>query len=197
MISPNRLEVGSVVFYQNKFLKIQSKEHVKLAKGGACQKLKCLNILGGGTSEIRVNVNDHLQDVYVEHKKIQFSYIENETMHCFDEDYQNLELPASVLDEATLVFLGNYQNQANCSDLIEFDADFIEVDGNSKCISLRLASDVTVSVDKTNVSIKGETITSSYKPAIACGIQIQVPPHVNENDQIILSKKDLSYLRKV
>lgn len=204
MVSVSDLRIGSVIKYNGKILKIKDKMHVKLAKGGACYQVSSEDILRGCNMEIRLNVKDSVEEIYIEAKQVQFMYTDNENIIFMDmTDCNMIEVDKKQINNATLLsLLENYEstNQElamTSTDPISILLQFIDTDGVEKCIGCELTNDITVVITETNPSIKGESATSSSKPAIACGLHIKVPPHVNVGDKVLLSKSTLEYVRKV
>tara|TARA_S200000501_G_scaffold336348_1_gene341647 strand:- start:547 stop:858 length:312 start_codon:yes stop_codon:yes gene_type:complete len=69
---------------------------------------------------------------------------------------------------------------------------------NEKPISVDLPNQVESKIISTDAAIKGQTVSSSYKPAILeNGIKIQVPPFVDTGDVIILDTRTLEYIKKI
>ena len=69
-------------------------------------------------------------------------------------------------------------------------------DGNP--ISIELPNKVQCKIETTDVALKGQTVSSSYKPAtLENGLSIQVPPFIESGDQIILDTRNLEYIRKI
>jgi len=65
-------------------------------------------------------------------------------------------------------------------------------------LSIDLPSHIELTIDTTDAAIKGQTASSSYKPAILeNGIKITVPPFINSGDKIILDTRTLDYVKKV
>ena len=69
---------------------------------------------------------------------------------------------------------------------------------DEKPISLQLPNQITCKVETTDVALKGQTVSSSYKPAILTnGIKIQVPPFIESGDEIIVDTRSIEYIKKV
>ena len=65
-------------------------------------------------------------------------------------------------------------------------------------ISILLPNQISSRVSDTEIAIKGQTVSSSYKPAILDnGLKVQVPPFINIGDKILLDTRSLEYIRKV
>tara|TARA_A100000164_G_scaffold207382_1_gene183895 strand:- start:1857 stop:2294 length:438 start_codon:yes stop_codon:yes gene_type:complete len=69
---------------------------------------------------------------------------------------------------------------------------------NDSPISIELPKQVSCKIASTDAALKGQTVSSSYKPAtLDNGLNIQVPPFVEVGDQIILDTRNLEYLKKI
>ena len=69
---------------------------------------------------------------------------------------------------------------------------------NEKPISVNLPNQVTCKIDSTDAALKGQTVSSSYKPAILNnGLNIQVPPFIESGDEIIVDTRNLEYVKKI
>ena len=69
---------------------------------------------------------------------------------------------------------------------------------NEKPLSVELPNQVQCKIEKTDVALKGQTVSSSYKPAtLENGIKIMVPPFINSDDKIVLDTRTLEYIKKV
>ena len=65
-------------------------------------------------------------------------------------------------------------------------------------ISVILPNQVNCKIQSTDVALKGQTVSSSYKPAILDnGLSIQVPPFIEDGDEVIVDTRNLEYLKKV
>ena len=69
---------------------------------------------------------------------------------------------------------------------------------NENPISVELPNQVKCKINTTDAAIKGQTVSSSYKPAeLDNGIKIQVPPFVEAGDEIFLDTRTLEYVKKI
>ena len=67
-----------------------------------------------------------------------------------------------------------------------------------KPISIELPKNIECVIETTDVAIKNQTASSSYKPAVLdCGISITVPPFIESGEKIILDTRTLEYVKKV
>ena len=69
---------------------------------------------------------------------------------------------------------------------------------NEKPISIELPNQVHCKIKSTDVALKGQTVSSSYKPAMLNnGLNIQVPPFIEAGDEIVLDTRNLEYIKKI
>ena len=69
---------------------------------------------------------------------------------------------------------------------------------NEKPISIELPNQVQCKIETTDVALKGQTVSSSYKPAtLDNGLNIQVPPFIEADDEVIIDTRNLEYIKKV
>tara|TARA_Y100000591_G_scaffold224920_1_gene196060 strand:- start:1434 stop:1871 length:438 start_codon:yes stop_codon:yes gene_type:complete len=69
---------------------------------------------------------------------------------------------------------------------------------NENPISVELPNQVQCKIETTDVALKGQTVSSSYKPAILDnGLNIQVPPFIEAGDEIIVDTRNLEYIKKI
>ena len=69
---------------------------------------------------------------------------------------------------------------------------------NENPISIELPKQVKCKINTTDVALKGQTVSSSYKPAVLDnGLSIQVPPFIEDGDEVIVDTKNLEYIKKV
>ena len=64
--------------------------------------------------------------------------------------------------------------------------------------SIELPNQVNCKIESTDVALKGQTVSSSYKPAILDnGVKIQVPPFIESEDEIIVDTRSIEYVKKI
>ncbi|MDC1115045.1 elongation factor P, partial [Candidatus Pelagibacter sp.] len=69
---------------------------------------------------------------------------------------------------------------------------------NENPISIELPNQVTCKIETTDVALKGQTVSSSYKPAtLDNGLSIQVPPFIDSGDEVIIDTRTLEYIKKI
>ena len=68
---------------------------------------------------------------------------------------------------------------------------------NEDPIAVDLPNQVKCKIESTDAALKGQTVSSSYKPAILNnGLNIQVPPFIESGDEIMVDTRNLEYVKK-
>ena len=69
---------------------------------------------------------------------------------------------------------------------------------NENPISVELPNQVKCKIETTDAALKGQTVSSSYKPAtLDNGLSIQVPPFIESGDVVIIDSRNLEYVKKI
>ena len=69
---------------------------------------------------------------------------------------------------------------------------------NEKPIFVQLPNQITCKIEATDVALKGQTVSSSYKPAVLSnGLKIQVPPFIEIGDEVVVDTRSIEYVKKV
>ena len=69
---------------------------------------------------------------------------------------------------------------------------------NEKPIFVQLPNQITCKIETTDVALKGQTVSSSYKPAVLSnGLKIQVPPFIEIGDEVVVDTRSIEYVKKV
>ena len=69
---------------------------------------------------------------------------------------------------------------------------------NENPISVELPNQIKCKIDSTDAALKGQTVSSSYKPAtLSNGLNIQVPPFIEVGDDVIVDSRNLEYIKKI
>lgn len=180
----NSLRIGNIVEYQNQLWKILKKDHVKPGKGGAYVQLEMKDISHGTKTNTRFSSSDDLDVAYVENKKFQFQYFDQGDIMAMDlESYDSISFDKSLVGDA-----GRFLQEE-----MEITVEYC----NDKPISIALPENITVKIESADAVIKGQTASSSYKPAmLENGSRIMVPQFTKAGDQIVVKSETGEYVSK-
>ena len=117
-------------------------------------------------------------------KKFNFLYEDETNCHFMDQtNFEQIAIDKSILGEKNKLLKEN----------MEIDVQFYE----DQALSVKLPTSVELVIESTDAAIKGQTASSSYKPAtLENGINIMVPPFINSGDKIVLDTRTLQYVKK-
>jgi elongation factor P len=164
--------------------KIIEYQHVKPGKGAAFVRTKIKSFLNGKVIEKTFHAGDKFEAPNLEDKKMQFSYKDDDFFHFMDaKTYDMLPLSVEQVGDA-----GKWIIDGMDVNILFF---------NSKAISVDVADVIVLEVVDTPPNFKGDTSSSSKKPAtLESGAVVNVPFHVLEGDKIKIDTKNGDYLEK-
>ncbi len=183
-INANSLKVGNVIEYQNQLWVILKREHTMPGKGGAFIQVEIKDIVNGTKSNVRFRSSEDVERAYLEQKKLQYQYMDQGDLVAMDmESFEQHNFKKELAGDA-LQFL---------QEGMEINVEYC----NDKPLMINLPESVTLEVTSTEAVIKGQTVSSSYKPAtLENGARVMVPPFVSTGDKIIVKCSDGSYIER-
>ena len=160
-------------------------QHVKPGKGGAFNQLELKSIKRGTKLNERFRSSDSVERAILDDKKFNFLYKDENNFHFMDQtNFEQIQINKSLLGEKSKLLKEN----------MEVNVQFYE----DQALTIDLPSSVELKIESTDAAIKGQTASSSYKPAtLENGIKIMVPPFINSDDKIILYTRTLEYIKKI
>ena len=181
----NEIKPGMVIEHKNDLWSVLKAQHVKPGKGGAFNQVELKNIKKGTKLNERFRSSDAVERAVLEDKNFNFIYEDENYCHFMDQtNFEQIQINKSLLGEKSKLLKEN----------MEVNVQFYE----DQALSVDLPSSVELKIESTDATIKGQTASSSYKPAtLENGIKIMVPPFINADDKIILDTRTLEYIKKV
>jgi elongation factor P len=182
-ISAFDVRIGHLIEYKYKLWRVLKKNHVKPGKGGAFVQLEMKSLDGTKLNE-RFRSEDKVEKAYVEPRKMQFLYQEGDGYIFMDlESYEQTTILAEDLGDQTLYLLPNTDVQVNFN--------------NDEPIGVDLPNNVVLQVVETEVAIKGQTATSSGKPAVLeTGLKVTIPQFVNVDERVKINTETGLYVER-
>ena len=184
-IQGNEIKPGMIIEHKNDLWSVLKTQHVKPGKGGAFNQVELKNVKKETKLNERFRSSDNVQRVILDEKKFNFLYEDENNCHFMDQtNFEQIAINKSLLGEKNKLLKEN----------MEVNVQFYE----DQALSVDLPSSVELTIATTDAAIKGQTASSSYKPAtLENGINIMVPPFINSGDKIILDTKNLEYIKKI
>jgi len=180
----NEIRPGNVIEHKGGLWIAVKAQAVKPGKGGAFNQVELKNLIDGSKLNERFRSSETVERVRLEQKDYQYLYAEGDMLTFMDlETYDQIQLQKE--------FIG---------DRAAFLQDGMKVVVEShegKPISVSLPSQVTLEVVEAEPVVKGQTATSSNKPAVLeNGIRVMVPPFVQTGEKIIVDTNELTYIKR-
>ena len=181
----NEIKPGMVIEHKDDLWSVLKAQHVKPGKGGAFNQVELKSVKKGTKLNERFRSSDTVERAILDEKKFNFLYEDENNCHFMDQvNFEQIQISKSLLGEKSKLLKEN----------MEIDVQFHE----DHPLSINLPSSVELKIKTTDAAIKGQTASSSYKPAtLENGIKIMVPPFINPEDKIILDTRTLEYIKKV
>ena len=184
-ISAGEIRVGMLLEYKNDLWEVLKTQHVKPGKGGAFAQVEMKSVNKNTKLNERFRSSETVEKASLEEINYNFLY-EDENNYFFMEpkSFEQIEIKKDLIGEKGKLL----------SENLEVSVSFY----NESPMSVELPNHVTCEVETTDAALKGQTVSSSYKPAILDnGINIQVPPFIESGDEIILDTRTMEYVKKI
>ena len=183
-INANEIKPGMIIEHKNDYWNVLKTQHVKPGKGGAFNQVELKSVLKGTKLNERFRSNETIEKAELNEKKFNFLYIDGDNCHFMDtKTFEQVEISKSITGELHKLLKEN----------LEVTISFME----EKPISIKLPNNIECVVETTDVAIKNQTASSSYKPAMLdCGIKINVPPFIESGEIIIIDTRTLEYVKR-
>ena len=184
-ISSNEIRVGMLLEHKDDLWQVLKTQHVKPGKGGAFAQVEMKSVSKNTKLNERFRSSDYVEKASLDEIKFNFLY-EDETDYYFinQKSFEQVNIKKNIVGEKGKMLTENLQVSINFY--------------NDRPLTVELPNQVTCKVETTDVALKGQTVSSSYKPAtLNNGINIQVPPFIQSGDQIIVDIRTIEYIKKI
>ena len=184
-ISSNEIRVGMLIEHKDDLWQVLKTQHVKPGKGGAFAQIEMKSVNKNTKLNERFRSSDYVEKASLDEIKFNFLY-EDETDYYFinQKSFEQINIKKNIVGEKGKMLTENLQ-----VSIIFY---------NDRPLTVELPNQVTCKILTTDVALKGQTVSSSYKPAtLDNGINIQVPPFIESGDIIIVDTRNMEYLKKI
>mgnify|MGYP001412758630 FL=1 len=184
-ITANEIKPGMIIEHKDDYWSVLKTQHVKPGKGGAFNQVELKSVIRGTKLNERFRSSETVEKAEVEERKLSFLYNAGESCHFMDnKTFDQVEVSKLIIGEKYKLLKEN----------LEVIISFM----NEKPISVELPNNIECMIQNTDVAIKNQTASSSYKPALLdCGIKINVPPFIESGEKIIIDTRTLEYVKRV
>ena len=184
-IYASEIRVGMLIEYKDDLWQVLKTQHVKPGKGGAFAQVEMKSVNKNTKLNERFRSSESVEKASLDEIKFNYLY-EDETDYYFmdPKSYEQINIKRETIGEKGKMLTEN----------LEVNISFY----NEKPLTVELPNQVTCTIETTDVALKGQTVSSSYKPAVLDnGVNIQVPPFIESGDKIIVDTRTMEYIKKI
>ena len=184
-INAGEIRVGMLLEHKNDLWQVLKTQHVKPGKGGAFEQVEMKSVNKNTKLNERFRSSETVEKASLDETKYNFLY-EDENNYFFMEpkSFEQIEIKKDLVGERGKLLTEN----------LEVTISF----HNESAISIDLPNQVTCKIESTDVALKRQTVSSSYKPAVLSnGLNIQVPPFIEAGDEVVIDTRNLEYIKKI
>ena len=184
-INATEIRVGMILEYKNDLWEVLKTNHVKPGKGGAFAQVEMKSLNKNTKLNERFRSSETIEKASLEEIKFNFLYSDESNFYFMNPNsFEQVSLNKNMIGEKGKMLYENLEVTLNFH--------------NEKPINLILPNQIECTINSTDAAIKGQTVSSSYKPAILDnGIQIQVPPFIESRDKILVDTRTMEYVKKI
>jgi elongation factor P len=184
-INANSIRAGNVIEYKNKlWIVAKTPDHTMPGKGGAFVQVEMKEIKSGTKLNERFRSTETVERVRLDQKTYQYLYMDNDNLTLMDlESFEQILVHSELLGEKVAFLQDNMQITLESHE--------------NDPIHIFLPDTVTVAIENCEPVVKGQTASSSYKPAtLENGLRVMVPPFINSGDKIVVKTEDSTYVER-
>ena len=183
-ISGVDIRPGNIIEYEGGIWRAVKTQHTQPGKGGAYMQVELQNLIDGRKNNVRFRSAETVERVRLDTKDFQYLYAEDDNLVFMDKDtYDQVTLPKDLLGEAA----------AFLTDGMDVTMELYE----ERPLSVQLPDQVEALIVEADAVVKGQTASSSYKPAVLeNGVRVMVPPHIGAGTRIVVDVYEHAYVRR-
>ena len=184
-INAGEIRVGMLLEYKNDLWQVLKTQHVKPGKGGAFAQVEMKSVGRNTKLNERFRSSETVEKASLEETNFNYLYADENNYFFMDpKTFEQTEIKKEIIGDKGKLLTEN----------LEVSISFY----NENPISIELPNQVTCKIETTDVALKGQTVSSSYKPAtLDNGLSIQVPPFIDSGDEVIIDTRTLEYIKKI
>ena len=181
----NEIKLGMIIEHKDDLWEVVKTQHVKPGKGGAFNQVEMKSVNNNTKLNERFRSSDSVEKASLEEKKFNFLYKDESDYYFINQkSFDQINIKKKIIGEK-----GKF-----LSENLEITINFY----NENPLSIELPKQIECEINNTDVALKGQTVSSSYKPAVLDnGIKIQVPPFIESGDIVLVDTRTIEYVKKI
>ena len=183
-INGNEIKPGNVIEHKGELYVAVKTNAVKPGKGGAFNQVELKGVTSGTKLNERFRATETVERVRLEQREFSFLYAQDDMLVFMNnESYEQIELPRDFVGERA-AFLQDGMNVT-----VELYED--------TPLGVKLPQTVTLEISEADPVVKGQTVSSSYKPAVMeNGVKVMVPPFISAGEKVVVDTDEITYVRR-
>ena len=183
-ISGVDIRPGNIIEYEGGIWRAVKIQHTQPGKGGAYMQVEMKNLIDGRKNNVRFRSAETVEKVRLETTDFQFLFADGNQLTFMDkESYEQVSLSKDLLGDAAA--------------FLQDGMDVVMELWEERPISVQLPDQIEALIVEADAVVKGQTASSSYKPAILeNGIRVMVPPHIGAGTRIVVDVYAQEYVRR-
>jgi len=179
-----QIRPGNVLDYENKLMLVTKIDIIQPGKGNAVIQVEMKDVRTGVKSQNRWRTQETVERVRLDEEEMNYLFGDDDGFTFMDnQTFEQIIVPKDVVGDQA----GFLQEGMTCSVTL--------FEGTP--LSIELPQTVTLEVIEAEPVVKGQTASSSYKPAIVeGGIKVMVPPHIGTGTRIVINTAEGTYLER-
>ena len=184
-INAGEIRVGMLLEYKQDLWQVLKTQHVKPGKGGAFAQVEMKSLNKNTKLNERFRSSETVEKASLEETAFNYLYSDEDNFFFMDpKTFEQIEIKKEIVGDKGKLLTEN----------LEVSVSFY----NEIPMSIELPNQVQCKIATTDAALKGQTVSSSYKPAtLDNGLNIQVPPFIEAGDEIIVDTRNLEYVKKI
>jgi len=184
-VNGNTIKPGNVIEHKNGLWVATKTSHVKPGKGGAFAQVEMKSLIKNTKLNERFRSSETVEKASLEEEKYNFLYSDDNNYYFMNPNsFEQINLSKSIVGDKGKMLTEN----------LEVTISF----HNENPLSILLPNQLTFVIEATDAALKGQTVSSSYKPAVLRnGLNIQVPPFIESGDSVIVDTRTMEYVKKI
>ena len=180
----NEIKTGMILEHKDDLWEVLKTQHVKPGKGGDFNQVEMKSVNNNTKLNERFRSNDTVEKAALEEEKLNFLYEDENDYHFINQKtFEQINVKKEIIGNKGKFLSENLEVTINLY--------------NEKPLSIDLPKQIECKINTTDAALKGQTVSSSYKPAVLDnGLKIQVPPFIESGDNIIVDTRTIEYVKK-
>ena len=183
-INGNAVRPGYIIEHQGRLWRAVKTQHTQPGKGGAYLQVELKDVRDGTKLNERFRSGESVERVRIDDHDYQFLFGDDSTLTFMDEQtYEQVTVDRALVGEA--------------AGFLQDGMKVIISSYEGTPVSIELPQTVTLQIVEADPVVKGQTASSSYKPAkLENGMRVMVPPHIESGTRIVVNTADGSYIER-